>query len=997
MAELEAELENKLIERLCHGESQWIYEPELNNEEKLWANFRKILEMNNKAVLDGGHLSESEFAQVKNAVSHASFYEAGCWLMGEGGRVSVHVQRGNEKLHLLVFNKEHNCGGTSIYQVINQYNAFAQAGESERDRRFDVTLLINGLPLIHIELKSRSHSYKEGFRQIKKYIEEGKFHGLFSNVQLFVVSNAADTKYFAPAYADELKAEFLTGWVDENNRPVGNYLSFAGAVLKIPQAHELVAKYTVLDHDAKRLIVLRPYQIHAIEAVRAASHKEKSGFVWHTTGSGKTVTSYKATRNLLMDIPSLDKTLFLIDRRDLDQQTTAAFQSYAENDTIDVDDTDHTADLLKKLSDGSRAMIVTTIQKLQNLISRSEQPNLKDKEQGRYAKVRQLKLAIVVDECHRAVTPQTKREIERFFGRSLWYGFTGTPIFEQNAYEARGDLPRTTEELYGPCLHRYTIKEAVHDRAVLGFTVENMGQDGLSPEEDEKLIGNEKHMREVLRVILNQSKHKLKLTAGRGQTFEGLLTVSSIAIAQKYYDLLKRVKAGEDELKIDPEILKALPDFPKFAITYSVVENAEASAVNTGKMEESLSDYNAMFGTGYQMKFIRAYNSNLTERLARKNPLFHDRGQQLDLVIVVDRLLTGFDAPCLSTLFIDRPPMSPQGLIQAFSRTNRLFNKDKDSGQVVTFLSPKLYKKEIDDALTLYSCGGLGTAEVQDWDLVLQGFIDALRALREFVPTPRDVLGLSLNETKRFVRLFWDLDRTYSQLRCFAKFTPQVLEAQNFSEQEYEEWLAVYQNLKPEPPIDPIIDPDPDSLGSLLDNYELKVVTSFKVDYEYIVQLLRGLVQLLGDNTDSGIDKQSFDKKVEEIRSVIADYTKDRPALGKQFGELLDKIVANPGDYSGRDVAEIINEMTSNVIITKIQEFAGRWFVDEDTLSYEAYHYRAGELENENKLKEAADYDAYCQSVQAKGEKPLPKFKFRKELILGFQNELMAELTPLFH
>ena len=337
MAELESVLEQKLIDQLCQGESQWTYRPDIRTEEDLWDNFRYILEQNNKAKLNDSRLTDSEFAKIKNDLSHASFYDAGKWLVGENGQVYVHVQRGNETLHLLVLNNEHVAGGTSVYEVINQYQVFGDEDDA-RDRRFDVTLLINGIPMIHIELKNKDHSYMDGFHQIKKYIAEGKFRGLFSNVQMFVVSNGVDTKYFSAARDNELNKKFLTGWIDSKNQPVPDFLDFAKAVLRIPEAHEMVTKYIVLDNDKKKLLVLRPYQIHAIEAMRDASKNGKSGFIWHTTGSGKTMTSYKATRNLLMDIPSIEKTIFLIDRKDLDLQTKLAFQSYADNDTIDVDD-----------------------------------------------------------------------------------------------------------------------------------------------------------------------------------------------------------------------------------------------------------------------------------------------------------------------------------------------------------------------------------------------------------------------------------------------------------------------------------------------------------------------------------------------------------------------------------------------------------------------------------------------------------------------------------
>lgn len=587
MPELESLIEQKLIEQLIYGDSQWTYRPDLKTEADLWNNFKYILEQNNKDRLDGEPLSDSEFEQVKNQLQFSTFYKAGEWLVGENGKVMVHVQRDTKKLHLVVMNHEHIAGGSSVYEVINQYSALKDDDDAaSRDRRFDVTLMINGLPMIHIELKNRQHSYMEAFNQIKKYIGEGQFRGIFSAVQMFVISNGVDTKYFSAASDTELKKEFISGWVDRNNQPVSDYIDFAKNVLKIPQAHEMIARYTVLDNEAKRLILLRPYQIHAIEAIREESRTGKSGFVWHTTGSGKTLTSYKATRNLLMDIPALDKAIFLIDRKDLDEQTNTSFSSYSQNDSIDVDNTDNVTDLKNKLKSSDRQMIVTTIQKMQILISKRLKEGTPE-----YNRLRGLKIAFVVDECHRAVSPATKRIIERFFGKSLWFGFTGTPRFPENPYPLMGDLPRTTEELYGACLHKYTIQNAIHDNAVLGFQVEHDGPKDVTDETDSSRYENETHMLKVLEVILNKSYHKLGFQNGKGKTFEGLLTTSSISLAQKYYELLTRVKNGETPLKIDERIKQVLPDFPKFAITYSVTENEDGSQVNQEKMKQSLDDY----------------------------------------------------------------------------------------------------------------------------------------------------------------------------------------------------------------------------------------------------------------------------------------------------------------------------------------------------------------------------------------------------------------------
>lgn len=983
MAELESVIEKRLIDQLCSGESQWTYRPDLRTEEDLWNNFKYILEQNNKAKLDDVPLSESEFAKIKNDLSHASFYDAGKWMVGENGKVYVHVQRGNEMLHLVVMNNEHIAGGSSVYEVINQYQAFKdEADEHGRDRRFDVTLLINGIPMIHIELKNKEHSYMDGYRQIKKYIAEGKFRGIFSNVQMFVVSNAVDTKYFSAARDTELNKKFLTGWIDKENMPVCDYIDFAQAVLRIPEAHEMVTKYTVLDNDKKKLLILRPYQIHAIEAMRAASKVGKSGYIWHTTGSGKTMTSYKATRNLLMDIPSIEKTVFLIDRKDLDLQTKGAFQSYADNDTIDVDDTEHVGSLIKKLADGNRQMIVTTRQKMQVMINRRLKEGTKE-----YNKIKALKVAFVVDECHRAVTPQTKRDIERFFNNSIWFGFTGTPIFEENKYEKKGDLPQTTEELYGPCLHSYTIKEAIHDGAVLGFNVENLGPKDIKQDDEEKYYHSEKHMRNVLNIIINQSLSKFGMQNGRGKTYEAMLTVESIAVAQKYYEMILKIKAGEDELKISENVKKALPDFPKVAITFSVSENEEASKVNQDAMKKYLLYYNELFRTKYKIDGLSAYNSNLNDRLARKEKRYADREQQLDIVIVVDRLLTGFDAPCLSTLFIDRPPMSPQGLIQAFSRTNRLFDQNKEYGHVVTFRSPKEYREKINDALILYSKGGIGHAIAEDWETVLENFHLSLKTIRTFAPEPKDVMSLSKKQKKTFIKLFRDLDHDYAHLKSFSTFEPKMLDEFGFSQDIYEDYAAVYKNVMEELKKDPPDDTDDEPIR---DDYDLVAYSKFKIDFEYIVELLQGFVDFL-DQKNEDFDETEFERKLLQLKEIVKEFAVDNPGLSNLLLQVLDEIEQDKAKFMGQDISVIINQMRYAAIDKEIEKFSSKWFVPFDDVKYEAYNFKDGELANENKLKALADYATYKEQTSD----ALPKFKFNGALIKEFKEVLMPEISPL--
>lgn len=987
MSELESMIEEKLIEQLIYGDSQWTYREDLKTEEDLWANFRYILEQNNKDRLNGEGLSDSEFEQVKNQLQFSSFYKAGEWLVGENGKVMVHVQRDTEKLHLVVMNHEHIAGGSSVYEVINQYKALkSDDGDSTdvRDRRFDVTLMINGLPMIHIELKNKQHSYMDGFWQIKKYIGEGKFTGIFSAVQMFVVSNGVDTRYFAAAGDTELNPKFMSGWVDRKNNPVSDYLSFAKSVLRIPQAHEMIARYTVLDEDARRLILLRPYQIHAIESIREASKIGESGFVWHTTGSGKTLTSYKATRNLLMDIPSIDKTIFLIDRKDLDTQTTMAFQAYANNDLVDVDETDNVNDLKKKLKSADRQVIVTTIQKMQILISKRLQEGTPD-----FDKIKNLRIAFVVDECHRAVTPKTKRELERFFGRSLWYGFTGTPRFAENSYPQMGDLPRTTEELYGKCLHSYTIQNAIHDKAVLGFQVEHNGPKNMTDETDSSQYDNEAHMLKVLDVILNKSYYKLGFQNGKGMTYECMLTTKSIQVAQKYYELLTRVKNGETSLVIDEKIRQVLPDFPKFAITYSVTENEEGSHVNQEKMQKSLKDYNGMFGTKYEMSQIQSYNGNLNKRLARKDARFKSRREQLDLVIVVDRLLTGFDAPCMSTIFIDRQPMGPHDLIQAFSRTNRIYDTNKTYGQIVTFQAPKLFKKCVDNAVKLYSAGSTETALLEEWDEVEPAFRKALSALKICAEKPSDIPGMSMKEKKIFAKMFQEFDSLFAQLKSFTKYNDSMLEEYGITEAEYDDYAGHYKNVMEE-----IRDSkdhgDSDSSDTQVDqDYELMAYSSTKIDYEYIINLIQNIVTPTEE--DEEITPQERQKKLEEVKQYVAELRKDNEKVADLMSNLIADIEKDDRKYRGKSILNIIENMKRDCVEKVISDFCIQWYASKDDVMYAAIHYRNGKIPNETAIKATVDYTSYKEAQ----ETALPKYKFYNRMMAELKKTLDEEIKPL--
>lgn len=982
----ELAIERDLINQLTKGESQWVYRPELNSEEKLWDNFFEKLEENNVRTLADYPLTHSEKNQIKNQLNFVNFYEAAKWIAGENGIAKVQVQREDASLGIIrleVLWRNNVAGGKSSYEVVHQVMT---GGEGIRQRRGDVTLLINGLPLIQIELKSRSHPYMDAFRQIKKYDQEGQFRGIFSSLQMFVVSNVTDTRYIAAAKANKLNERFLTKWVDQNNHPQPQLFDFAESVLSIPRAHEMVMQYSVIDDDKKALILLRPYQVHAIEAIRDASRKQQSGYIWHTTGSGKTLTSYKVSRNLLQ-IPSIEKTIFVIDRTDLDQQTTSSFQSYAENDMIDVDETDDTRELIKNLASDDRRVVVTTIQKMNAMIRQFDE----GRHQKVYDRIKNLKLAFVVDECHRAVTPERQRHLEKFFTNSLWYGFTGTPIFSENKREQKGDLAQTTEEQYGACLHEYTVKEAIHDRAVLGFNVEYQTTmpDWAEDEIDEEFYDDERHMLAVLDAILNRSKRKLGFKNGVGNTYEAILTVKSIARAQAYYTLIKKVKNGETSLKISESVKKVLPDFPKVAITYSVTENDADSVSNQAYMEESLQDYNAMFGTHFNLATLSSYNSDLNNRLARKKERFAFREEQLDLVIVVDRLLTGFDAPCLSTLFMDRQPMKPQHIIQAFSRTNRLFDEGKKFGQIVTFQTPDRFKEKVDEALSLYSNGGESSVLAPEWPEEKAKFLEKTQALLAISPTPEQVPDLDTAteaELKRFAKAFQEFDKLFSSIQVYADYDEEsILEEIGLSLEDIENFVGQYQNVIEE--LRGRRDENPEGEETTFDiEYELESIHTDEINYHYILSLIQTLIESKEQNITS--------KERNLVNNYIEDLNKSNPKLSGIISQLWQEVQADTEEYQGQSVAHKLDEMIEKTTQEKIHKVANYWKIGQEELQFVVDNFRVGRVK-QNGEKAVTDSQNYAAYKEALGDQALPKLKYKKALKEDYMTMIAEDILPL--
>ena len=998
--ESEASIEEKLIQQLVEGESQWTFRGDIHTFDDLWNNFRKILIQNNKEIFDEHPLTDSEFQQVQNQIRFPTFYDAAKWLMRENGIVRVTIQREDAelgKVYPVVFKRADVAGGSSVYEVVHQIE-FDRQEKMNRDRRGDVTLLINGLPMIQIELKNRSHPYREAFNQIKKYLKEGAFRDIFSTLQMFVVSNASDTRYIATAGESDLNEKFLSAWLDEDNQPVTEYIAFAKAVLSIPAAHRMVSQYTVLDSERKALIMLRPYQIHAVEAIRNAVNPytgggRQSGYIWHTTGSGKTLTSYKVA-HYLSQLPSVRKVVFIVDRRDLDNQTTGSFQAYAAYDTIDVSETDNTRDLVKKLQSDKGDVLITTIQKMQNVMRRYPEGTKE------YEKLHILRPVFVVDECHRALSPLAQHLINQYFSRPLWYGFTGTPIFSEDAKDSPGDLPKTTEEQYGKCLNKYTIKEALHDGAVLGFQVEyhnTFDMEALAAEHDipwtpdedgyhletalmqHKLLDaayeDDQHMLQVVDFIINKASGKFGLNRGKGNTYAAILTTSSIKQAQRYYQLFKRVKEGkEPTVSIHDDIKRQLSDFPKVAITYSVGENNDKDSFNQDQMKESMQDYNAMFGTQYTMEQLGAYNSNINDRLARKKKIYQVRESQLDIVIVVDRLLTGFDAPCLSTLFIDRKPLRSYGIIQAFSRTNRLYDNQKRFGQIVIFQMPAHFKRAVDDAMRLYSSGGGNYVQAPSWEVAEARFKKAIRNLRQAAPTPEAIDTLSKAEKLRFLKAYREFDDAYSDVQVYSPYQVKELPKDYLIDAPtIEAYSGKFNNVKEEFRKDPD-DDDPDV--NLVIDYDLRCYHMDQIDEDYILRLMEATRS--DESAFIFEDSGKNQKIIEEINEEILRFRKTNPARAKILDDMWHEYQDKPRNFVNQNFVDVLHERIDSRIKGLIDEFASEWCLDPEALkffmeTYDVAKDPSEKQDNQDALKKAAHPKEYRKYHPHIGLKYWPK------------------------
>ncbi|WP_439948962.1 type I restriction endonuclease subunit R [Bacillus subtilis] len=1039
----EAEVERRLIELLGEGYNQWNYRPDLKSEADLWENLRQKITQNNLSEIGEHPMTDKEFDSIKTELLSKTQtpFDAAKWLKGENGIARITIEREDVSLgsmSLVLYSNQDIGGGISTYEVVHQI-AKQKSHVDGRDRRFDVTLLINGLPIVQIELKQASakDGVFQAYHQIKKYAEEGMFrNNIFSTLQLFVISNEQTTRYFANALPKDIHKKFIFSWRTTDNRKVENLYEFVKQVLNIPDAHRLIANYTIVseDQDNKALVVLKPYQIHAIEALFTSAMRHQSGFVWHATGSGKTLTSFVSTK-LLARKAGVDRTIMLIDRKDLDNQTTTEFTKFASEFNTGISSGDAISNSLivgtgsaKELSDtllsdaNSNTVIITTRQKLEAAL-RYAQRQEEQKGTQRFKKLLGQHIVFVVDECHRALSAEGMEVIKGFFPNSTWFGFTGTPIFNENKKQAKGRLARTTRDQYGDVLHTYTIKNALDDGAVLGFQVEHEDtidptslnnhifeqlrhqekyancsddeindmidrMDGIEKEAylEPSSFENDEHIQKVIHKIFRPDNAYIKFDFQNGRPQKSaILTTSSIDMAKRYYQAIKEMTKDPDWLTkefaghpIRTGRTIEDPDFPRIAITYSMQENEEDSKQTQDEMMEIIKDYNGYYHTAWSIEDIERYNGDINNRLARKKGEFKEFGKQIDLVIVVDRLLTGFDAPTIQTLFVDRN-LSYANLIQAFSRTNRTY-PGKTKGLIVTFRKPFTMEQNVKNATKLYSHAQEESSLVYPtYDESKKRFKKAHKALTTLIPNPTDIDENTSLETRiEFVKAFQELNNSYEALVTYDDYNDDMEKSAALQEQveTLEEYIGIYHTIKGS-----LIDEE-DQDGaepdfSDIEFYGENAVKIYDIDSTYIDRLLETYSannQNIRDEIESALQKLEKSDIVKDV-----------------YREMLNAIDTKKVDEE-EDILVVKRRFFTKERSQAVREFANTWFVAEDELYLSAVQYVIGAdpIPNIGGIINSKQFDQY-KAVHPDA-KPL---KYGPELKRQWRKMLDEVIVPL--
>jgi type I restriction enzyme, R subunit len=740
-------------------------------------------------------------------------------------------------------------------QVINQYE---EAGGT-RDTRYDVTILVNGLPLVHIELKRRGVAIREAFNQIKRYQRDSFWasSGLYEYVQIFVISNGTHTRYYSNTTRNQhlkesLEAlntnakktsnsfEFTSYWADEKNRVIPDLVDFTKTFFAKHTLLNILTKYCVFTSE-ELLLVMRPYQIAATEKILkrieiASNYKtmgtiKAGGYIWHTTGSGKTLTSFK-TAQLATALPQIEKVIFVVDRKDLDYQTMKEYDRFEKGA---ANSNTSTAVLKKQLEHDDAKIIITTIQKLDRFISQNAKHEIYNKH-----------IVLIFDECHRSQFGEMHLQITKHFRKYHIFGFTGTPIFAVNAAKGKSPTLKTTEQAFGDKLHTYTIVDAINDGNVLPFRIDFVNTIKESPEiEDKKISAIDiekammapKRIEAVSRYILEHFEQKTKRNSFytlRGQRlagFNSIFAVSSIPMAKAYYVELKKQLAQSNKKMNVATIFSfsANEDDPEDVFPDEGFENDKLDKHSRDFLEEAIKDYNQMFSVNYDTSSDKFQNYYKDLSLRVKN-------REVDLLLVVNMFLTGFDATTLNTLWVDKN-LRQHGLLQAFSRTNRILNSVKSYGNIVCFRD---LKEATDESIALFGdreAGGI--VLLKTFDEYYNGYLEKghqkpgyqqlIDDLQHTYPLDNQIVGEDAK--KDFIRLFGAILRLRNILSAFDDFSgKEILSPRDF--QDYQsKYIDLYNEIKPK------MDADKENINEDL-VFELELIKQIEVNIDYILLLV---------------------------------------------------------------------------------------------------------------------------------------------------------------
>ena len=872
----EAILENNLIKQLLEMNYASV---KITDGTALVSNLKSKLETFNNTTY-----STKEFDGILNHLAKGNVFQKAKTLRD---RYSFTKENG-EIAYVRFFDTEN--WNKNLFQVTNQVTQ-----EGTFKNRYDVTLLLNGLPLVQIELKRRGLEIKEAFNQINRYQKHSFWsnHGLFQYVQLFVISNGGNTKYLANNELQSVKQTFF--WADANNKNITELTEFAAAFLNPNHLGKMLANYIVINETHKILMALRPYQYYATEAlINHVKTSNDNAYIWHTTGSGKTLTSFK-TSQILMDLPEVYKVVFVVDRKDLDYQTMKEFNSFKDGS---VDSTNNTTSLVnqflgkyvdKKGQAKDSDLIITTIQKLNNAISGHYRTQLEHLKEERFV--------FIFDECHRSQFGETHERITTFFSKSQLFGFTGTPIFAENA--AKNELgKRTTKDLFGNCLHKYVITDAIRDENVLRFGIEyySVFKHNQKPQFDEmvedinkeEVFNAPQYLEGVANYIINNHNRKTF-----DKDYSSLFAVSSIDAAIAYYELFQKKKeAGEHDLRIATIFTFGANEDGKDAQDYipddlpDYNNDSNISSHTRDKLESFIGNYNQMYGTSFNTKDSKSfegYFKDISKRLKeREKKNFNDEKDRLDIVIVVNMMLTGFDAKKVNTLYVDKN-LKQHGLIQAYSRTNRILGEKKSQGNILCFRN---LKKATDDAITLFSNkDAIEVVVMPEYQDIAKKFDQALNNLKEIAPTYQSVNELETEEDEaEFVQAFRKLMRNLNVLKSYTDFNWEDLP---LDEQEFEDYkgkyLDLYEKVKRETQKEKV-----SILGDI--DFELELIHRDRINRAYIIKLLRGfkeekqqskaeaqkkaIIDLLGGDISLRSKKELIEKFIDENLPHIEDADK---------------------------------------------------------------------------------------------------------------------------